>query len=188
MKKLNYTFLRYSDIPRNGLIYNRLRHKAPLDLSNVTIPWSNTPEALYNFSVYNLLDDIKSIVTGNENKYIFKPERPHVHISEYINAVSNMYFRRRYSQYDCGLILDAFRGELSNLCMDLNIDIPIKYLFDMRIMHREKGCIIMTEEGMLKQLKREFNELVNTIGDILYELQVLLIDKSVINDIEELEL
>lgn len=203
MPSLTVEFVQYADIPKKGLLRKRLYVgyplyvidkmynvcinellRRPIDLTDISIPWENTKYALKHFSMYNIIDDVTTIVNNYSAANIHRPIKVHTNINNYLNSIVNRYFNRRYMQYDCNIALKAVEGELCNLYSQLGLEEPTRYFYDMRAVTHEESIIILTEEGKLQQLKAEFKQLYNILKNTIYILQERLIDIPVydIND------
>lgn len=177
------TFLKKEDIPENGTIRKLLFGMNPLyvidtlyraniyslyDRSinpSMDIPWKNIDDALNNFSAFNILYDIEKAA----NAIGAIKHKPMLNMDEYINRISNKYFKFRRQQLDCTVIVDGFNGELAMLAAQMGISINYNPLHTLRIV-KSPNIYIGDEAYGLQMNKYILKKLNNNMRDIIWEL------------------
>ena len=179
-------FLKEKDIPSNGTIRKLLYGMNPLYVIDtlyriniaslqhksinpeMEIPWKTMDEALSNFSVFNLFEDVEN--AAKTSKVIHKPI---VNVDDYVDRVSNKYFIYRRQQLDCSFVINGVKGELLTLANRLNIKIDGLFSHTLRMTGNQR-LFVGNEIEALKMVKRRLKELCKDLSDVVWALYVLI--------------
>lgn len=179
-------FLKKEDIPSNGTIRKLLYGMNPLYVIDtlyrasigsicdrpikpeMVIPWKTMNEALANFSIFNMLEDVE-----NAKKISVIDHKPVIDMDDYINKMSNKYFVYRRQQLDCSFVINGVKGELLQLASRLNIKIDGLFSHTLR-MTGSQNLFIGNEIEALSMIKRRLKELCKDIMDVVWALYMLV--------------
>ena len=127
------------------------------------MPWKTMDEALANFSMFNIVDDVEDAAKthgADKCKSILNRKEHIEDIEKYINQASNKYFKYNEYQRDCFSVIEAVKGELFLLASQLNKEIDLKSLFDFQCASdtlyslRSAEILIAPKSTEVKQLRK----------------------------------
>ena len=190
-------FVQLSDIPSNSLIWEKSEAYIPLTMLNTMydvcigclrgkridtnmlstdIQYESASDAVKGFKLFNIVQDVDTIVHENVQKNILKPVPIHADVTHYIKKTANKYLRYRRQQLDCGYILTAFDSELYLFTnsADIPLDVPYTSCTNFRSTAKpNKRTYIFNEVEALKSIKLLFAADFNRLKQLIHELQVL---------------
>ena len=135
------------------------------EIDNITIVRKNINTAIEQFKLFNILEDVDKLIVNNSKCVASKGEVV-IGLKQYINKVSNKYFKYSKAQKECKTILDGVLGEIITFSSSIDLDIDMHVIHNLRITNKQP-ILISNEITMLKNIKKLFE-------DVAYNLYLLM--------------